>query len=353
MRQQSEIESSYNQYNGVNAILQSRLQRGGWSVFHGQHVNEIARALNRILPSDYYATTEDPLRIKKIQTEPDDLILKRGSATTHPPLYPVRHPVSEKPSLSRSYTGVFEIAEEEFQKAVVIHRLTPKDDLPITRIELLSPTNVGLPSGAGVSDYNRKRAETLAAGLNVVEIHYLDRYPPTTGLQNWVPSYVAEQSVERASEATAYHVAVTKPHVVDKTDVRSSVNEPQRIQIPVDVTIYPFGIEESIPTIEIPLAVNDASIYLDLQAVYDTQFFEQRWGIGVDYNVKAEDIPIGGYTQSDQLLILARNLTIVDAFNRSVNLETGEKIPIDFAYFDKLIKQQRAMPDSPCDKPGS
>src|SRR5258708_2239512 len=70
------ILSNHNQYKGVNVHLQSRLQEtnSGWSSFHDQHIHEIARALNRLLPPNYYASTKESMQIKT-RTQPDTSVL--------------------------------------------------------------------------------------------------------------------------------------------------------------------------------------------------------------------------------------------------------------------------------------
>jgi hypothetical protein len=311
-------EFDHNLFNGINPILQSRLQRrGGWSMFHSQHIVEIARALNRILPPEYYATTDDPLRIRKTRTEPDDLVLQRSTSLAPHSKRPLA-PQPPHTSAAKSYTDVLEVAEDAYQQAVVLYKRTDEGDVPVTRFEVISPTNVSaLGSGAladeGIIDYNRKQAETLSAGINLVEVHYLDRYPPTARLAPFVPNYAVDDPNDRATTATAYHVAVTKPlGVIERPEVDPLPNAPDTYQLPVDVTIYPFGIEMPIPTIAVPLSPGDTPVHLDLQKVYDEQFYDQRWGIGVNYQLSLAEVGMEQHSSADKWAFLAREVTVLN-----------------------------------------
>src|SRR5438093_1416633 len=124
MGQSMRVLSNHNQYKGINAHLQSRLQEtnGGWSSFHDQHIHEIARALNRILPPNYYASTEDSMQIKT-RTEPDGLVLKRQPDTTVPPARFDDAPGRESPSV-RLYAGMLEVQQDQYQRAVVLYKRT-------------------------------------------------------------------------------------------------------------------------------------------------------------------------------------------------------------------------------------
>jgi len=87
-------------------------------------------------------------------------------------------------------------------------------------------------------------------------------------------------------------------------------------------------VEDLIPTIAVPLAEGDPPVHLDLQAVYDAQFFDQRWGIGVNYAVSIADVGMDRHSLADKTAFLGRILTILDAIGRGVDLETGEKLEL-------------------------
>jgi len=202
MAQTAHVLSNYNQYRGINAHLQSHLQEtnGGWSSFHDQHINQIAWALNHLLPPNYYASTEDSMQIKT-RTEPDGLVLKRHPEAPLPPTRIEPAPDSESPT-ARFFAGVLAIEHEQYQKAVVLYKRTDEEDLAVTRLELLSPANI--ESRVEAAAYNKKREETLAAGINLIEVHYLHRSAPMTGLREYIPNYAIGKREERPSEGVLY-----------------------------------------------------------------------------------------------------------------------------------------------------
>jgi len=270
---------------------------GGWSSFHDQHINEIARGLNRLLPADYYATTEDSMQIKT-RSEPDVLILNEPNRSA---VLSVHAPQSST-SVRQSFSGVLEIAEDEYQKAVMLYRRRPDEtDVPITRFELLSPSNINDRLKADA--YDRKREETLRASLNLVELHYLDTMPPVTGLRPYVSVYPVSAAA-RVANATPYYVAITRPQ--GRETAGSGM-----LKIPLSVDVYPFGVDVRMPVIDVPLSAADGTLTLDLQAIYDQHFFEQRWGGGVYYD---EEVPGSeSFSKVDQDRLFARLLAIKNA----------------------------------------
>ncbi len=344
MVQSTHIVSNYNQYKGINAHLQSHLQEtnGGWSSFHDQHIHEIARALNRILPPNYYASTEDSMQIKT-RAEPDGLILKRQSESSLPPAR-FDTPVSSENVATRIYAGVLEIEQSQYQKAVVLYKRTGDDDLAITRIELLSPANI--ESRVEAAAYDKKRDETLTAGINLIEVHYLHRSPPPTGLRKYIPTYAANKHEDRPPEATPYYISVTEPLGLEEED-----DAPGKYKVPLSISVYSFGVEENIPTIAVPLAEGDDPIQLDMQTVYDSHFFEQRWGMGVYYDQTPDNLD--SYSLKDQFFINARSIMTLDAYQRKVKLESGQKLDIDFDRIQETARhitnahQSDVMPVNP------
>ena len=68
------------------------------------------------------------------------------------------------------------LPEEKELTSLIIYRVEPSgDDKPITRIELLSPSNK--PNGSHYQKYISKRQYTLRSQLNLVEIDYLHENP--------------------------------------------------------------------------------------------------------------------------------------------------------------------------------
>lgn len=131
------IYSRTNQYWGINAHFHSRLQSepGGWEVFHGMHISDIARALDTVLPPRYLIDPEKGLQ-------------------------------------------ALEEVEGIYLTGLAIREVNTEGELgkPITWIELLSPTNK--PGGSGFLQYSEKRNLTLRSGIALVEIDYLHESRP-------------------------------------------------------------------------------------------------------------------------------------------------------------------------------
>jgi hypothetical protein len=323
------ITSNYNQYEGINPLLQSKLQQlhGGWSMFHDQHINAIAEALNRQLPDNYYATTEDSLQIAT-RSEPDSLILKDNPTGPLPPDRPVLVETTPE-AASLIYLGVLEIPLERFQKAAVLYKRGEDEDIPVTRLELLSPSNI--EPGREALAYDTKRAETLSAGINLIELHYLNETPPPQALRPYVPLYLPPPHHEREPGATAYYIAATTPR-----DKQQSAQKPDTYEIPLNVAVYPFGIEDPLPTIRVPLADEAPPLLLNMQNVYDTHFFNMRWGHRVDYGQPPHNLHL--YSDQDRFLIDARTLTIRDAVLSGHRLDNSDKLPIPFDRLNDIAR---------------
>ncbi len=152
--------------------------------------------------------------------------------------------------------------------------------LPVTRVELLSPANK--PGGSHFRSYIEKRMETLAAGINLIEMDYLHETRPILPV---IPSYI-----DREENAHPYTICVSNPHPnleAGKT------------------AVYGFGIDMSIPIIDIPLAGEDF-VTVDFGAAYNVTFASNRYyGLfAVDY----EQFPVNfdSYTEADQQRIRER-----------------------------------------------
>lgn len=143
------LRSRLNQYRGVNAHLHSVYQHSWrWHGFHGVHINDLATALNNILPSGYL--------------------------------------VDMRTGLDVDYLGVVILAQESWQ--------------PVTKIELLSPA---VKSTEGLLDYVPARHNALMSGVCLVEIDYLHETPsPIRGIPNYPQCH---------PNAAAYNITISNP----------------------------------------------------------------------------------------------------------------------------------------------
>ena len=78
-----------NQYNGINAHLQSLLQQDGWESFHSAHITHLTEAIDQLLPYGYYVVNEKSLQISAIDPRTGDLSRTAHDRifrfTNHPP----------------------------------------------------------------------------------------------------------------------------------------------------------------------------------------------------------------------------------------------------------------------------
>jgi hypothetical protein len=148
----------------------------------------------------------------------------------------------------------------------------------VTRIELLSPANK--PPQSFHPKYMFRRAETLRAGVCLVEIDYLHELSP---LLPELGSYPRGDNT-----AFPYIILVSNPH-------------PSFEQGKVEV--YGFRALDEIPKVAIPLSGED-TVTIDFGAVYNASFGQVRvFRIVSDY---AQDPPhFDRYTETDRAKIRA------------------------------------------------
>lgn len=279
-----------NQYWGVNAHLHSYFQQHtGWAGFHGQHLVDLLRALQSLLPPEsgdvvnnepslqisHYNPIDD--RLTRSWTKPDIAVFKPG-AESIPMVNSSSQPATPTASLPVAVT----MTEAEDIGSIVIYRVEDDEIIakPVTRIELLSPANK--PPRSHYPFYIQKRSETLASGVKLVEIDYLHELrSPVLAL----PSYPARQ-------ANAY------PYSILVSDPTPSIREGE-------TDVYSFRVDDPIPAIPVPLA-GDEHVTLDLNRVYHTTCAANiRYGLyTVDYASLPESFDT--YDDTDQQRIKAR-----------------------------------------------
>jgi Protein of unknown function (DUF4058) len=285
------IRFRQNLYQGVNAHLHSHLQRhGDWEVFHGEHINDLSRALQGLLPPEtgYLAVPERSLQITRYdlltgeargsKTKPDvsiyqTAIFTRTSGTS----------ATAVPTMTIPLTAT--ITETEYIPAVMIYKA--EDDeiygTPVTRIELLSPANK--PPGSHHQQYLAKRDDTLLSKINLVELDYLHERRSHLMI---LPDYL-----RREPKSSPYTILVSRPFPSPEEGTTE---------------IYPFRVDDPIPTISIPLLGTDA-IALDFGAVYHGTYLSNfLYGLRiVDY----ENLPEGfeTYDAEDQARIREKMTT--------------------------------------------
>lgn len=151
---------------------------GLWGDFHDDLINEIKRALARVVPNRYLVRTGERSYVVLVESEgkkthaflPDVRVTtkklgaktgrrKAGLAVAEPR-------ASVQPVMMRAF-----IEEEHREAFVEIYKVGPDKRL-VTSIEVLSPSNKQ-PNTSGWDVYLRKRQSLLVGGVNLVEIDLL------------------------------------------------------------------------------------------------------------------------------------------------------------------------------------
>jgi hypothetical protein len=279
-----------NAYRGVNAHLHSVLQNesGGWKVFYTAYITVLAQDIDAQLPPGYEVGLTKSLQIAEYHPTTGERITRRPEPDVT--IYDtelLRYRTSLKtdsaafaPTLTLPAIETMELDEDLYLTALVIYEVIEDGERkPVTRIELLSPTNK--PPGEGFLQYREKRNATLEEGTPLVEIDYLHESAPPI---RKIPSYR-----DRQPGAHPYWIAVTDPRP------SLEIGETQ---------VFGFDVDEPIPTVEIPLAGSDKLMF-DFDAPYQRTFaslsyFRNR----SDY--EQEPPNFDSYTLTDQQRIHAR-----------------------------------------------
>ena len=260
-----------NPYKGINAHFNSFLQNtfGTWATFHHDHITDLTRSLNAILPPNYYAVSEQSLQIQSVEpeksptTRPDVSIFQKGS----PSAFNGERNISITPTLQVMADAV--ISEDEYLRAVEIYHVVDKSRIqPVVRIEVLSPTN----KTTEYHGYLAMRRTTLKGGVFLLELDYL--HETRSPFRAVLPDYTHHQE-----EAYPFYIATTDPH----TDL---------------MNFYCFHVNEQIPALEIPLAGGE-SVVLDFDAVYQ-QTADQDRRATLLVNYAEEPANFASYSPADQ-----------------------------------------------------
>lgn len=292
------IYARRNQYRGVNAHLHSFFQhQPGWASFHTTYITSLGFALNAMLPPGYVVDVEQSLQVREFH--PDF-----GSRMTHPrpdltifQSQPSAMPTPSPaiiPTLTQPLPATIALADEDYYAALVIY-LVQEDAVlgrPVTRIELLSPTN---KTGGGLLQYLEKRAATLHSGLNLVEIDLLHETPPV----------VVGLPIYPAPAAYPYTITFNTPFPSFETGVAQT---------------FGFRVDTPLPTLPIPLAGTD-TVMTDFDGVYQRTFGNlAAYSLRVDY----EQFPLNfaSYAPTDHSRIQARMTAVQQAFAQGVDLNS-------------------------------
>ncbi|MCL4253114.1 MAG: DUF4058 family protein [Anaerolineae bacterium] len=265
------IKTRDNLYKGVNAHFMSQCfdpmaRPSMWHSFHTHFITNITQMLNSQLDLGYIARAEQSLQVwidnfdtgefTKKMPIPDSSIFQVSE------IYPSGD-VKDVASSSNDSVHVLPIRETLLEDvlipSVVIYK--PDEHLhlgdPITRIELLSPSN---KIGEGKQIYLQNRTYAIWGKTSLVEIDFIHFLPP---LFRGLEVYPDDEHAH--------------PYWIGITDVRIDVN-PKQLML-----FHVFRVDDVFPEkISIPLAQTD-SLLFDLNEVYRQTFIGMRCGYHIDY----------------------------------------------------------------------
>ena len=230
-----------------------------WSVFHTAFIVGLMERLNRSLPDQYVASSEQRLYIEEHRRaiRPDVSIIAVPRSDIHSGGLAVANPVDAE-------MGTDEMWEVEYLLPHVIERfieiiVAGDESRVIAVIELLSPANKSVRS-SGREEYLAKQDEVLSSDTHLVEIDLLRE-----GL-----STVAAFPGELLRHGHCDHLVCLTPG-------RSS---DRRIQ-----TVWPIQLRKKLPRVRIPLGPGEPPVPLDLQAVFDEVYEKTAFVKRIDYQV--------------------------------------------------------------------
>lgn len=176
-------------------------------------------------------------------------------------------------------------SEDFYLMAAVIFTPLPEQVIGnhCTRIEILTPAHKS-PSPLH-KEYLEKRAEIIKSGINLVEIDYLHTQPP---LLRILPSYASGDN-----HSSPYQIAVTaSPNLISEGVV----------------DVYQFGVDDTLPTIQVPIA-EGYDIIINFTEIYDKTYSGSRlFKLLTDY--AAEPAQFDRYQPQDRQRIRARMAAI-------------------------------------------
>ena len=237
-------------FPGMDPYLEDREL---WSGFHHYLPDEIVKQLNPLLVPKYYADVEIQVVLQEVgvstieRVRLDIAVLDMAPKSSSIAYSPTA--IGEAPM-----QRLVEIPGETKLRAVEV-RVAGTKEL-VTTIEILSPEN---KLGDGLQKYRKKRERILRSDVHLIEIDFLRR-----GQRPGVE--LAEPPID------ADYVVL----------VNSATGGTDRIS-----QIWPIGINESLPTIPVPLLPEDDDIPLNLAWVFAKIYEEHFYSVRIDY-----DLPI-------------------------------------------------------------
>jgi Protein of unknown function (DUF4058) len=232
-------------FPGMDPYLEDREH---WRGFHHYLADEIVKQLNPLIVPKYYADVEVHASMEEVSlgtlyaSFPDAVVLEM-----HPerPLGAVAVAIPDAP-IHRAV----ELAGQFKLRTVQVYETATKR--VVTSIEILSPAN---KTGEGFQKYRQKRSRLLRSMIHLVELDFLrgGRRP------GWE---VADPPLD-----TDYVVLVNR---AQEGDIRIS-------------SIWPVALNETLPTVPVPLLEGDPDVPLELSKAFATIYDSYYYALRIDY----------------------------------------------------------------------
>lgn len=278
-----------NPYKGVNAHLQSMVQNpegspSMWAGIHGDLITYLVAELNRKLPPNYIATSEQSLQIvtenekgvyPSQKPRPDVAVFRQSTTDST-----IQNSISLDKSIRVVELEDFLNEEDYYWASVVIYKVKHQGELGhlVTRIEVLSASNKF--GGSGYDSYLRNRHQALVSGTSLIEIDLLHQTKsPLVG----IPNYPDEQD--------------SHPYTVAVTDVRHKHN-PKHLMI-----VHVMDVDNNLPEeLTVPLDADDFA-NVNLNIPYQQMFDSSRKSSLLNYDAYPRKFDT--YSPADQERIKA------------------------------------------------
>ena len=232
-----------------------------WPGVHNRLIVAIADALVLLVRPKYRVDIDK--RIYQIDLEDDPLVGIPDVTVQHP--YTSTNPTRSNVAVAELTTAPVKVRipmpVEVRESYLEIKDLTTQD--AITAIEILSPTNKR--PGKGRDMYLQKREEVLSSLTHLIEIDLLR-------LWGHLPFFSNDRNLE-----TDYRILVSR-----------------RKQRPM-ADLYPFNIQNSIPSFPVPLRIEHAEPLVNLQELFGDVYDRAGYDYIVDYSCQ----PVPDFSEKD------------------------------------------------------
>lgn len=211
---------------------------------HDRFIGKLSDALQVTLPAPYFADIRDRVMVEfdERRIEPDVNILYGESSGEGIPFFHETNGGTAIAVATRTQPLLIQAPHDEHRETFLSIYAGGEHERLVTTIEVLSPSNK-TPGAQGRDLYLLKQREVLESRVHLVEIDLLRGGRHTTA--------VSEERLKAKSGPFDYQVCI---HRWNKFG---------------NFAVYTIGLEEKLPTIDIPLLPKDPPVAIDLQAVFD------------------------------------------------------------------------------------